>query len=451
MIACEHPKIVINQGVYEAVAFTKYIICDGIQHFFYCVSKLNVSVLHQFLSKFTPPEERLDLYYTFDRFGIKVPLYIAVPCRKCLLCRQKDGNILAQRLEFESECHDHMPWFVTLTFSPQFIPADGLLKKSYALVFIARLRDYVRRFYPGTTIRYYYQGEYGEKNGRMHYHLLIFGLPLISFRSALKLFKSSWRSKSYFSILRNGKIERIRPLIGRVGVSQINSKEYRSYYEKTRKRTLKPEDGIHYACKYSSKDSQNCRGWSLGLGKEFVIKYLRPQLRLPNATIEPNFVNRYGKVKPVILSRWLLQTCFDTFNRKTYYLRSNIANCIGSCASLINSHWYFDKYKEIFNFIGIQTFNPLSIRNCYEFLIEHRQKFNPCKAFKSRFAYLQFEHFFDSYINSDFQHYIDDTLLYRDYITRYFSVRPELTRSQISAKLVTAKKYDVKQKTLQLL
>lgn len=59
--------------------------------------------------------------------------------------------------------------FVTLTYSPENLPAGGTLVLPHFQMFMKRLR---KRFGPG--IRYYACGEYGEVLQRPHYHALLF-------------------------------------------------------------------------------------------------------------------------------------------------------------------------------------------------------------------------------------------------------------------------------------
>lgn len=62
--------------------------------------------------------------------------------------------------------------FLTLTYSPEHLPADGSLNKSHFQLFLKRLR---KKIAP-RKISYFHCGEYGDDLGRPHYHALLFGL-----------------------------------------------------------------------------------------------------------------------------------------------------------------------------------------------------------------------------------------------------------------------------------
>lgn len=62
--------------------------------------------------------------------------------------------------------------FVTLTYDEEHYPTGGSLLVSDPQKFLKRLRKAIAP----QKIRHYYCGEYGEKYGRPHYHLAIFGL-----------------------------------------------------------------------------------------------------------------------------------------------------------------------------------------------------------------------------------------------------------------------------------
>lgn len=68
----------------------------------------------------------------------------------------------------ESQMHD-VSCFLTLTYAQE--PENGSLNKKHCQDFLKRLRS---RIEP-TKVRFFLCGEYGEKLGRPHYHLLLFG------------------------------------------------------------------------------------------------------------------------------------------------------------------------------------------------------------------------------------------------------------------------------------
>ncbi|WNK13765.1 MAG: replication initiator protein [Microvirus sp.] len=62
--------------------------------------------------------------------------------------------------------------FLTLTYAPENLPANGSLHYPDVQKFLRRLR----KKFPTETIRFYLCGEYGEINNRPHYHICLFGL-----------------------------------------------------------------------------------------------------------------------------------------------------------------------------------------------------------------------------------------------------------------------------------
>jgi len=89
------------------------------------------------------------------------------PCGKCGGCLAKRASDWSIRLAHEKKFHDESS-FITLTFE------DGNVvdvHKSDCVDFMKRLR---KRLAP-KLIRFYLVSEYGEKNGRPHYHAIIFG------------------------------------------------------------------------------------------------------------------------------------------------------------------------------------------------------------------------------------------------------------------------------------
>lgn len=67
---------------------------------------------------------------------------------------------------FERKC------FVTWTYDDEHLPSDCSVDRSVLQKALKRLRKAL----PGVKIRYYMCGEYGEQNGRPHYHAVLLGV-----------------------------------------------------------------------------------------------------------------------------------------------------------------------------------------------------------------------------------------------------------------------------------
>lgn len=94
-----------------------------------------------------------------------------LPCGQCIGCRLERSRQWAVRCMHEASLYKKNS-FVTLTYNDEKLPSDNSLHKSHFQDFMKRLR---KKYFPN-KIRYYHCGEYGEKNGRPHYHALLFNL-----------------------------------------------------------------------------------------------------------------------------------------------------------------------------------------------------------------------------------------------------------------------------------
>ena len=97
---------------------------------------------------------------------------VAIPCSRCKGCRTERARQWGVRLSHEASLYEKNS-FLTLTFSPEGLREmcpTGSLSKKHMQDFNKRLRE---RF-SDTKIRFFYCGEYGEKNFRPHYHSLVF-------------------------------------------------------------------------------------------------------------------------------------------------------------------------------------------------------------------------------------------------------------------------------------
>ena len=104
---------------------------------------------------------------------------IELPCGQCIGCRVRRSREWAMRCVHEAQMHERN-CFVTLTYCPQKLPADGSLRVEDFQKFCKRLRKRVGKF------RFFHCGEYGEENFRPHYHSLLFGVDFHFDRVLLK-------------------------------------------------------------------------------------------------------------------------------------------------------------------------------------------------------------------------------------------------------------------------
>jgi len=96
---------------------------------------------------------------------------LTLPCGQCIGCKLDRSLEWAIRCVHESEMHIQNS-FITLTYSPEHLPADSSLIKWHFQDFMKRLR---KRF-SNTKIKYFMCGEYGENFSRPHYHACLFGI-----------------------------------------------------------------------------------------------------------------------------------------------------------------------------------------------------------------------------------------------------------------------------------
>lgn len=124
---------------------------------------------------------------------------LELPCGQCLGCRSARSEAWAIRCVHEaamSECRCHPGVrglhnsFITLTYSPQQLPADLSLDVSHWQKFAKRLRKARGPF------RFFHVGEYGDQSLRPHYHALLFGLD---FPFDSKIFKNTPGRELYIS------------------------------------------------------------------------------------------------------------------------------------------------------------------------------------------------------------------------------------------------------------
>lgn len=117
--------------------------------------------------------------------------YQPFPCGQCLACRLNRRRAWTARIMLETLAHPVGQSWVTLTYDPEHLPGDGGVDPAHIRGFLKAL---ARR---ESWSRYFAVGEYGDRTGRPHYHLLLFGrVPRFTFRNG-RLFdgavEDAWR------------------------------------------------------------------------------------------------------------------------------------------------------------------------------------------------------------------------------------------------------------------
>ena len=193
-ILCEKPKYILNPAFKQAVLQTGKFVYNGDEEF---VPEMRLAAWRWIFpyARFSPKGidfERLaswqDSYYTTDRDGDIVPMFLAIPCRKCALCRKRNAREWMFRAVAETQHSRTVPYFITLTYNNLHRPSDGVNKEDVQK-FLKRLRQILARDHNFTEeIRYFAAAEYGSHTKLPHYHLILWNMP-ISF-SAMDVFKT---------------------------------------------------------------------------------------------------------------------------------------------------------------------------------------------------------------------------------------------------------------------
>jgi len=95
---------------------------------------------------------------------------LTLPCGRCVGCRLERSRQWATRCLHEASLHEEN-CYLTLTYDPVHVPANGSLVVRDFQLFMKRLRKHLGN----RKVRFFHCGEYGDKNKRPHYHALLFG------------------------------------------------------------------------------------------------------------------------------------------------------------------------------------------------------------------------------------------------------------------------------------
>ncbi|AXH72220.1 MAG: replication initiator protein [Microviridae sp.] len=120
---------------------------------------------------------------TFTRGDAWSDRPLEIQCGKCRGCRVEKSRQWALRCVHEQQMHDRNS-FITLTYNPESMPADGSLNIKHWQLFAKKLRHRIGPF------RFFMCGEYTEKK-RPHYHAAIFGVDFTHDREHFRMSKGN--------------------------------------------------------------------------------------------------------------------------------------------------------------------------------------------------------------------------------------------------------------------
>lgn len=201
-ILCEKPKYILNPAFKDALLRTGKYVYDGNATF---VPEMQLAAWRWNFpyALFSPKAidsqnfaSYQDSYYAIDRDDDAVPMFLAIPCRKCALCRKRNAREWMFRAVAETQSSRSVPYFITLTYNPANRPVDGVDKK-HVQDFLKRLRQILTRDYDYTeTIRYFAAAEYGSHTKLPHYHLILWNMPInMSAMDVYKIVHQAWSAR----------------------------------------------------------------------------------------------------------------------------------------------------------------------------------------------------------------------------------------------------------------
>lgn len=198
-ILCEKPKYILNPAFKDALLRTGKYVYNGTSTF---VPEMKLAAWRWnfpfalFSPKVIDSQDFAscqDSFYAIDRDGDAVPMFLAIPCRKCALCRKRNAREWMFRAVAETQSSRSVPYFITLTYSPINRPADGVDKK-HVQDFLKRLRQILTRDHGyDEKIRYFAAAEYGSHTKLPHYHLILWNMPMhMSSMDVYKVVLQAW-------------------------------------------------------------------------------------------------------------------------------------------------------------------------------------------------------------------------------------------------------------------
>lgn len=201
-VKCLHPVVILNPAAFKkAQGFDRVYIRGKV---FCHIMELFILKINSFApKKFGIKPGDVDTCYLLNSAtGETLPLYIVVPCNRCIICRRRRANALSARAIMETESVGCRPLFITFTYDNLHLPRTDsgfqTLRKEDLQLFFKRLRSLLDGECIPHRLRYLACGEYGKKTKRPHYHVLLWGFPEQAFDNILQVQRFIQKAWSYF-------------------------------------------------------------------------------------------------------------------------------------------------------------------------------------------------------------------------------------------------------------
>lgn len=131
---------------------------------------------------------------------------LELPCGRCIGCKVERSRAWSVRCMHEAQLYEQN-LFVTLTYSPEKMPASLSLEYRDFQTFMKRLRKELEgcQLAPDgrRPIRFFVAGEYGARYGRPHWHALLFNCR---FPDQERFYNGSYRSSTAEKLWGNGEV-----------------------------------------------------------------------------------------------------------------------------------------------------------------------------------------------------------------------------------------------------
>ncbi len=304
-VRCENPTIIVNPKLPELLyRYRTYFIAGRMRRFPHRKKYLVDFDYREFNSiKRVVTVKNINDYYVVDEeTGETFPIFYAVPCGKCNVCKDAKSLSIVHRCEMESQCYNVLPWFVTLTYKPSPF-FDNCPHVRHLQLFFKRLRRNLERNGYKEKIRYFAVSEYGKEKNRVHYHLIIWNLCPQKIQGSVTL--RSW--KDLCGVLHDSW------KLGRTQCSLIH---------------LEREDdgrhGIKYVAKYITKDENvpdgfppnivlSSRGHG-GIGAHFIDSKAKEIRRTLNTGF--TYINKFNQsLHQLVFTPYVINRVFPSFCR----------------------------------------------------------------------------------------------------------------------------------------